>query len=385
MQADNADQPPSGLLGDWGGIKPVLAQTGIATSLLIDNDLFVNTRGGARSGGVNLGLVDWVVKVDTERAGLWQGGFLMLDLIATYGGSPSQYGGDIQGQDNIEAFSTAKVFGLWYEQQLYDGRLAVLFGLHDFNSEFEVANFALDLINPSFGISPDISQVQPSIYSTTAPAIRLEFKPAADSYLLAAAYDGVPGNPGHPAGTRIDISKNDGIFWAAETGLSPSDEDPAGYYKAAAGVWYLDRNFEDFAGTERSFNRGIYAIIENTLFSEKIDSLQRLGYFVQTGWAEADRNSFDKYFGVGLSYVGLIPGRDRDAASAGWAQVSTSGRSRQLDPGLCASASVVEVTYKAQVTKAISVQPDLMWIHNPAGVSSLKDSLALILRIEAEL
>ena len=149
-----------------------------------------------------LGNVDVTFTADTGRAGWWRKRHLLSLPARRFqrrGAAHRQGGGPAGHQQHRGRPEAVKIYEAWYEHRFFDERLSLLAGLHDYNSEFDVLEYASDFLNSSFGISPDISQVGPSIFPTTALAPRgsRRSRPAG-SYLLAALYDGVPGDPELP-------------------------------------------------------------------------------------------------------------------------------------------------------------------------------------------
>ena len=63
------------LTGDWGGLRDDLAKKGV----VLDVDLLltpqVNTSGGRSVGGNFWGNLDYTLNLDTQKIGLWPGGF----------------------------------------------------------------------------------------------------------------------------------------------------------------------------------------------------------------------------------------------------------------------------------------------------------------------
>ena len=357
---------------------------GIDPELTVINDTVWNTRGGVRSGIVNLGQADLAVSLDTEKSLGLPGGTLYLDLFVLYGGHPTDYLGDVQGSDNIEAQTSAKIYELWYEQSFLSSHSAVLFGYHDYNTDFYSVNFGQSLINPSFGIGADVVQANPPNFPTTSLAIRAKVRPTERSYMLGGVYNGIPGDPSDQTGTDLNFNRHNGAFWAAEAGVISAESDPPDqYYKAGIGGWYFDGDFEDYAGSRHNSNGGLYGVLENTLYSEPEDPSQLLGYFLQIGLAQQRPNQFGRYCGFGLSYTGIVPGRDRDVTSAGLAYAKNSQDYSAEYPALDDYAVVYELTYQIALNEFLKVQPDLMWIHNPQNDPALDDAFALIVRIEA--
>jgi len=360
-----------------GGWKE-LEDKGITLGAGLTVDFVANTRGGLRQGSGRLGNLDLTVSIDTERAGLWPGGCLTVCLLGDYGDDPTSLVGDIQTTSNIEAFDTFKLYQAWYEQRWLGDKCSILLGLHDYNSEFDALEYACAFMNSSFGISPDISQVGPSIFPTAALAGRFRFQPTERLYLIAAAYDGVPGDPDDPRGTKIILKKSDGIFYGTEFGVVASEDAP-GYHKLGIGGWYLDSTFEDFSGTQRSTNRGIYAIGEASVFREP-DRSQGLGVFIQTGCARGDRNQIGSYFGVGLAYTGLLPGRHHDVSGLAVAHARNGDAFAAAHPDLDRAETAVEWTHRAELLPWFSVQADVQYILNPGMDPTLDPAVYLAVR-----
>ncbi len=375
------------LLGDWGGIRTALEQKGVDVEAVLTLDAMQNLHGGARRDGTVLGNFDLTFTVDTARAGWWENGTFFLYLLDNFnaGGMLTDIVGDTQGTSNIQAPPALKIYEAWYEHRFFDGRLSLLAGLHDFNSEFDVLEYASTFINSSFGISPDISQVGPSIFPTTAWALRARVQPTRSSYLLAAVYDGMPGDPGLPHGS-LGWSKQEGVFAALEGGLSSGEAGDADYFKLGAGAWLHTARVEDFSGQPHDSNHGIYLIAEKTLFSEGDDG-QGLGAFLQFGLADPHRNQIGSYWGAGLHYTGLLPGRGHDVAGLAVASARNSDhyiRYMEAAAGttVARAETVVEATYQAEVRPWLTIQPDVQYIINPGTDPARKNALVVGARLE---
>ena len=324
----------------------------------------------------------------TARAGWWQNGTFFLYLLGDVnaGGPLSDKVGDLQVTSNIEAPKAFKIYEFWYEHRFADGRLSLLAGLHDFNSEFDVLEYAGLFLNSSFGISPDISQVGPSIFPTTAPALRLKAQPGAGTYLLAAIYDGRPGDPELPRRNHLHTPGENGAFTALEAGVLRGKAGSADYVKLGIGGWVDTAGAEDFTGTRHSFNHGVYLIAEKTLFTTGEDG-QGLGAFVQFGFADPQRNEIGRYWGAGLNYTGLIPGRDHDVAGIAVASARNGDHFLHFMQTAQASAferaeTVIEATYLAELRPWLNVQPDVQYVIHPGTDPALDDALVAGARVQ---
>src|SRR5271167_1517819 len=71
--------------GDWGGVRDELGAKGV----VIDVDLTVTPMdvlsGGKSTGGETWGNADYTLNVDTQKLGLWPGGFFNVSLDTSFG------------------------------------------------------------------------------------------------------------------------------------------------------------------------------------------------------------------------------------------------------------------------------------------------------------
>ncbi len=364
------------LFGDWLGFRQSLEDKGIAMDSVLTLDTIGNVSGGLERKAVFLGNYDLTASIDTEKAGLWADGTIFTYILANFGEAPSSIVGDTQASDNIEAPETIKLYEAWYEHSLFAGASTLRIGLYDYNSEFDALNFAGGLINSSFGISPDISQVGPSIFPTTSLAVRLKVLPAENYYMQGTVYDGIPGDPNNERGTRIRFDSGDGLFYGLELGREGGEG--IDYWKAAAGFWYHTAEFEDFKGELQDNNCGMYYIGEKMLLAEE-DGEQGLGAFIQTGFARAKRNQVQQYYGVGLSYTGVVPNRNKDVLSFGVANALNGSEFVDQDDSI---KRAIELNYRLQATPYFALTPDVQYIINPGTTKGVDDALVLGLRTE---
>src|SRR5215467_318212 len=80
---DILDRPR--LTGDWGGLRDELGKMGI----VLDTDLLltpqVNMTGGRNTSGNFWGNIDYTLNIDTQKAGLWPGGFFKFKADTGFG------------------------------------------------------------------------------------------------------------------------------------------------------------------------------------------------------------------------------------------------------------------------------------------------------------
>ncbi|HKI61914.1 MAG TPA: carbohydrate porin [Mariprofundaceae bacterium] len=349
-----------GIAGQWGGLRPFLQDHGIDLEVSYTGEMVRNMAGGLKPRqSIYHDNLEISLNIDTEKAGLWPGGDVFVSGLRNHGGDPTaNLIGDLQTASNIEAPDQFIVYEAWLEQQFADGKISILFGLHDLNSEFYVSDYAGLFINGSFGIGPEISvNVPTSIFPKAGLAGRLRIQPVESAYVQAAVYDGDPSTRGFKAGEgRMLIAE----VGAHMDGLSAK----AGYWRHTATHVYAGRNFNhDF---------GYYGVIDLRLTQWQGGEA---GFFSQVGHAPKDRNDVSDYRGFGVNLTGFIPGRENDQLGIAVAQAKTA-------VGIEKS---VEATLRLQLADWLALQPSYQWIINPGGVDGAPMARVGFVRFEVNL
>ncbi len=338
-------------------------QSWLETETVLTFESVSNLNGGIKQQTRNLENLDITCLVDTDEASWWRNGTFFVYFLGNHGSNPTEFIGDIQGSSNIEAYDTFKLYEAWYEHQW--GNVSLLAGLHDYNSEFDVLDGASLFFGSSFGTQADISQVGPSIFPTTALAIRAAWSSDEGYFVRAAVYDGIPGDPENQNGTHIILKKEDGLFNVLEIGRKTDS------YKIAVGGWYHTTNYTDFSETERSNNSGLYFISENNIGNNS-------SLFIQLGMAQEDRNEIGSYIGVGWHKNGLIVADDEAGFAIAHARASSDNRKlNQLEN----AETAFELTYAYTVNKHIAIQPSLQYIMNPSMNPLINNATVLAVRL----
>jgi porin len=219
-------------------------------------------------------------------------------------------------------------------------------------------------------------------------------------YLQAAMFSGDPTGHGGsnspntsiPSGTVVSF--NGGVFLIAEMGYAINQGKDATSPPMAfkLGGWYDTSNhfqdqryatdglsLADPASTgiplDHSGNWGIYAVADAPLY-QTADGNGLTG-FLRLGTSPNDRNLISVYADAGLAYKGLIPSRDNDTTglAVGYARIGDRARGLDQDTQVFSNPLfpirseevVVELTYQAQITPWLTLQPDLQYVFNPSG------------------
>ncbi|HET6726362.1 MAG TPA: carbohydrate porin [Gammaproteobacteria bacterium] len=334
-------------------------------------DFLYNADGGLSRGGGAPGIINFngAFKLDSNNV-------FYADALGTFGGSISDNVGDLQGVSNVAAYNTAKLYAAWYRHSFGTTGVSVRLGLQDYATLFNMLDPAQLFVNSSFGTDPTISQVAPSIFPVTALGAVARWQSASGFYALGGVYDGVPGEPGHPAGTHIALHSGDGAFSAVELGITGSDRQP---YKLAIGGWYRSTDFADPIGRMRDGNNGFYAI--GSMRVTRGNGAPATSFFLQLGQAQQDRNVVKSYIGAGMTLTGLVPGRPDDVLGLGVASAQVSSVFRRMTPASADAETVIELTYQTSIGKGFSLQPDVQYVIHPGASKRVDNALVVGLRV----
>lgn len=382
----------------------------LTPALVYDGSVLGNLRGGARTGSSYVGNLHLKLTAQGESLGL-PGTTAYADLLTIHGGRPSRLAGDAQGTSNLEGPTGTQVEELWVQHNFAGSSASLLLGVYDLNSEFYRLAAAGLFQNSSFGIGPEFAQSGvegPSIFPRTAAGLRMALKPTADTVFRAAVLDGVP--VVRPDGSRGAFRGGDGLLIVGEfawlsrgggaAGISqPATRDRIGRFsslapyddKLAVGAWRYTGRYPDQSDTDGSGNpvlrrgsSGAYVVGERLLMGRGAGARQRLAAFAQAGVADPRMNRFGRYLGAGLVGAGWGPMKDGDQIGLSVAHARNGHHylSSQSVSGVQRAETTFELTYLTQLSKYITVQPDLQYVVHPNTDPSLSNALVLQLRFE---
>jgi porin len=384
-------------------------------------DVFGNTTGGLKTGTVYTGLLDFGVNLDLEKMVGWEGASVNTTWLWLSGRDASEDLADnFLTISNIAGFNTLRMFELWFQQTVWDDKFSLRIGQLAADSEFVISDHAGLFINAAFGWPAftymNLPEGGPG-YPMGTPGARLSFSPVEWFTFMTAAFQGnvfAQDVNRHGFRWRLDAETGFTFLNEAQVRWNQREEETglAGQFKA--GAWFqTGENADALSESTSSGNYGFYAIVDQSLFREPgagnatpsglskdgktvVDakggkdfktplsyekSNQGLGWFGRMAFTKADRNFINFYFDTGLAYTGLIPGRDADqlGVAFAYAQLSDGARSSLLEEGSSpiGAEMVLEVTYLAQITPWLTIQPDLQYVINPGGATNLGNALVV--------
>jgi porin len=410
------------LTGDWGGLRTALEAQGIAFTVKYTGEVFANVQGGIKRGATYDGLFLPELDVDLEKLIGWRGASFSVSMVQGHGPALSQgWVGNLLNVSNDVAIPPAtRLYNLWLQQSLFDDVVSVRAGMMNVDAEFITTLTGALFMNGSFGwpgwLGIDLPGGGPA-YPLSAPGIRVKLQPAPQGfYLQSAVFSGDPtGHSGSnspstsiPNGTLVSFTG--GAFIIAEAGYAVNqDKDAKGPPLAfKLGGWYhTSSHFQDQrfdtqgislaspASNGAPFNHhgdwGVYAIADGTI-AGALSGFARIG-----AGTPNDSNLVTFYADAGLTYKGPIPARPDDTAGIAFAYARIGNNARRLDQDVQVFTAnpffpvrdhevVLEISYQAQVTPWMTLQPDLQRVFHPSGNvlnadgSTRKDALVLGLR-----
>lgn len=341
--------------------------------------------GGLAKRGRVLDDLQVAADLDLDKAVGWQGATAHLLLLNNSGATPNDDTGTLQGIDNIEVTrQRARLFEAWVEQGFGD-KGSVRAGLYDLNSEFYANDSAGLLIAPAFGIGSELAATGPngpSIFPSTALAVRVRWTPNENVYAQAAVLNANAGVLGDPGG--VHTAFDNGVLVIAEAGWQ-------GRGKVAFGTWrYTDKQDDIRAVTPagdpaRSTARGAYGLLERQLTGG--DEGRKTTAFARLGVSDGDTTAFKGGWQAGVLVEHVFESRPDSAFSVGVNQAFLSGKFRDsaLDAGqrLTRAESAIEITYSDKVGP-VTIQPDLQYVKNPGADGGVGHALVAILRVGVE-
>ena len=141
-------------------------------------------------------MLELYVKVDMHQLGFWKGLCFHADGFQIHGNSITAANiGALMPVSNLEATDATRLFELWFEQHLFNDKMAVKIGQLAADAEFIISEGGGYFLNGTWGW-PSISAADlPSggpAYPLATPGVRLAVNPNDKLALLVGVYNGDP-------------------------------------------------------------------------------------------------------------------------------------------------------------------------------------------------
>jgi porin len=385
-------------------MRKTLKDAGVDLEVNDTSETLSNPTGGIKQATIYQGLLASTLTLDLEKLVNWSGASVYAEGYQISGRGLSQSAiGNFLVVSNIEALASTRLVDLWFQQEFLDRKASLRIGQIALDDEFYISQYAANFINSTFGC-PDLFSVDlPSggpCYPFAAPGVRLRAAPTTGLTISAAVFNGNPAPPGpgdpqvrNSSGTNFLIGVG-GVFALAELAYSfdAQPDLPSPLSDVKLGGWYHSADFPDLrhdtlgrsladptsngiAAAHRG-NFGPYLILDKMLWQPPDAVTRGLAGFLRVGGAPGDRNLLSLEVDAGLTYKGLLPGRELDltGVAASYGRIGGAARAAASDTALFGVAqpardyeAVLEATYLWNVAPWWVLQPDLQLIFHPGG------------------
>ncbi len=374
--AEEATGLPNYLDRTWSGAHGSLVDHGVSIELYVTDDLSWAARGGADPGATaERALLELVFDLDTGKSLGLEGGRLRVKVQSFVGKDGSAEIGSLQEVSDIDTDTIVQAAPAWYEQRWADLGAFARLGWQDASTLFAYVDNGAGFLNSSMGYSPTIlgfpTYPEPSFGLTAGSKL------GGGLELRAGAFDASGQDVGAlgPAASPVQLDIPSGQFLIGEL-VVRWDSSLGG--RVGLGVWYHAGDFERFDGGTEDGTQGAYLVLDQLLWSQAPGGGESLGSFLQLGLADPDVTAFQAHVGSGLVWSQPFLPKLGDSLGLGMTLVLVSDAT---GAGYDEREEVAfELYYSFEPLTGLRFEPDLQYIVNPGGTSTLDDALVLTLR-----
>lgn len=394
------------LTGDWGGVRDELGKKGV----VLDANTFLLPQGvvtgGKETGAEFWGNVDYSLNLDTEKMGLWPGGFFKFEGISSFGNTLYSEVGAVVPSDVSVLFpglnqADSGLMGASFTQ-FFSPKFGIFMGknnLFDFTQTEFYGNYRTQFMNTALNFPMAYAAAPISAYGGG-----FLFLPTEDITLAAMALD-ASGTPqendvskAFENGTTVLSALKVNIkpfglvghqsvtgVWSNKTRLS-LDQDPSNIGRMLLTERYprlgdpgpileriLARFFPELLvpvqpAKHKDNTWAVSYGFDQYLWQPDGDSLRGIGLFFNFGATDGNPNPVHYTYLMGVGGKGVVPGRPDDSFGIGWARTQFSDQfvpllRERLHLGLD-HEDAIEMYYTAAVTPWLNLSPNLQIINS---------------------
>ena len=395
--------------GDWGGARADLADQGFTFTVQQDTHFQYNAKGGIDTGrGYEFRTVP-ELNVQLEPLVGLKGTEFQISGAWNVGDDINEHVGSFIEPSTIFRTTAVRLYELYLGQSFIDEQVHLKAGRLSLGPfEYAYSTLMFDFMSAGYTSSPGALFINQPVTTYAFPiatwGARVVIAPKDEDYnVRLGAYNGSPrdldraGAHGHDFSINLDESTFLIGEFAYQLNQDPEDQGRPGNYKI--GFMYDTGSFERFdqPGKEKEGNFGFYVIGDQMLYREPVPVYPsdhpanwKVGFKKSHptdqglyAWAvfvanpDDDINFTPYWASGGLTYKGLIPGREADRLGIGFYRGFTSSDSGVNDE------TQIEAFYRLQVKSWLSIGPDIQYIVNPAGSPDADNALVLGLNLTA--
>jgi porin len=367
------------LTGDWCGARSCLADHGI-TMDVYNTNFYQGIATGGRNGEYDFGgIVDYYFHLDSQKAGLWQGGFLDIHAMTRYGDDVNFASGLISvpniamlfpkpGEDITSVTSFKFTQALSENFIVYGGKINILDEyLLNFSSGRGIDRF----MNTSLVFNPALARTVPYSFYGTGFAILKDKEPVFNFMV----YDPV----NRPTTVDVDEVFSDGVGLLAQISIPVK---PCGLpgHQIIGGSWSsrsysaVDRSSfvlvpgEGIQSAQKDGSWAVFYNFDQYLWVNPCNPKQGFGVFGQFGYSDGNPNPIQWSGSLGIGGNNPLRCRQNDTFGAGYFYLGLSDDFKDLLPTLrpMNDEHGFEVFYNFALTPWCHITADLQ-IVDPAN------------------
>lgn len=380
------------LTGDWSGVRNDLAAAGISFEMDLEQSIQGVAHGGndTNNGFRYAGSLDFHLKFDTGRMGLWEGGLIEVHGETLIGDFLNTKVGSLVNDDGLVPLPGDPEFMLPHVvyTQFLSSNFAVFVGKLDMSigdeNEFAWAGSKNNFMHQSMRWNPVTARTTP--YSTLG-AGAVYFNDWVKWTIAAYDTEGVPNLPG------FDTAFDGGTTFATEARFTWEPFGRKGHQ--LFGFVWSDKRFNvleqdpriglgtpgGLVSGSKSGSWAFYYNFDQYVYQETEDPTQGIGIFGRFGVSDGNANPIEAFYSLGVGGKGIIPKRDQDRFGVGYFHTDYSDTALAQALGVN-SAQGVEMFYNFEVTPWMHITPDLQILVDPGGVSDRDVAIVYGLRME---
>jgi porin len=365
----------STLTGDWGGIRNEWAAKGITFDINLTQIGQSVISGGKNIGWEYTGRGNLTMNINTQKLGLWSGGFFSVEVEGNYNKPINLDSGAIMPVNTNQLFPTTGAQELNVPQVKFTQFLSHYFGatLGKFDTtsgdanEFAHGKGDKQFFNLAFNINPVLLLTVPSS-TLGAGVIILPTKDPKSAVISLLVVD----SNGRANTSGFDTAFEGNNTYVIEGHLGTDFFGMTGHQ--LVGATYSGKDFS-------SLDQSLRIIVENGSIKKEDDSWaffynfdqyvyepnkgQGVGIFGRFGASDGDANPIHYFYSIGVGGKGVIPGRTLDEFGVGYYYIDVSN---PQFTGLLAERDFfrdeygIEAYYNIALTPWMKLTPDIQVI-----------------------
>jgi porin len=378
------------LTKDWAGFRTELSRLGITPTASYTVQLLGNPSGGQSRGFTYAGTLQASIFLDLHKllripglsfnvGGAWSTGKnLSADYIGNSFTVQGAYGSPGNGTNNLTLGET------YLQQQLFNNSLVIAVGRLAPANIFATMPVLNNYLNIGTNPGPGALGINDATFTLYPPGVEWGVQAIyniTSSFQMAAGVFNTNQSSAGGAKGGLDFALQQGNRGALSVvqlnylvNHAARDTGLPGQY--SFGGYYDSNRFSSLRipNSTESGTYSVYGMFQQMVYRDgEAGSQKGVTIWGETALApKSSVNTMPYFVGGGLSYQGLIPGRDKDIASAG---VIYGAFSRYI-PRTTAE-TVIEINYQITFSRWLSITPDIQYVIRPSGSSAIKNALVL--------